>query len=143
MERKDGDTEIAENEDQNEPDVEALKDENNHLRETIRVRDAREQIRAALKSVGARYPELLFESAKESLQFGDDGRLENAAAIVGDLKRKFPDQFASQAPITSIDGGAGAGREPNILTKESLARMSPAEIARLDWADVRQVLSSR
>jgi hypothetical protein len=40
----------------------------------------------------------------------------------------------------SIDAGAGARVRPAI-TKETLAKMKPAEIAELDWQEVRRALS--
>lgn len=121
----------------------ALRAENNELNAVIRMREARDKITASLKTARARSPELMFDAAKESLQFGDDGALENADAIVADLKRKFPEQFGSErVSAPPIDGGAGTGRQHDILTKEALAKMKPAEIARLDWDEVRQVLSA-
>ena len=47
----------------------------------------------------------MFDAAKDSLQFGEDGRLENGQAIVSELKRKFPEQFGGFAAQPSIDRG--------------------------------------
>lgn len=121
-------------------DVDALRAENERLRTAVRLRDARDQIAESLKATGARSPELLFEVAKDSLQFGDDGSVQNAEAIVAELKRKFPEQFGHPTP-PSINGGAGSARV-NPLTKDALAQMKPDEISRLDWSQVRQVLSN-
>jgi hypothetical protein len=96
---------------------------------------------AALTKAGARSPELLFNSAKESLQFDGEGKAANTAALVEQLKKSFPEQFGVERPSGSIDGGAGAGSETSYLTKEKLARMTAAEIAKLDWQDVRKVLA--
>jgi hypothetical protein len=123
-------------------DLETLRAENEALRQALRTREARDQITASLRAAGARSPELMFAAAKESLQFGEDGAVQNAEAVVGELKRKFPEQFGGVFPHPSIDGGAGASVSANVLTKESLARMKPAEIARLDWESVKQILAS-
>ena len=123
------------------PDVAALIAENEALRQGARLRDARDQISALLRSAGARSPELLFETAKSGLQFGEDGQVQDPESIVDDLKRKFPEQFGGFAPQPTIDAAAGTSKV-STLTKETLARMKPADIARLNWDDVRQVLSN-
>jgi len=125
-----------------EPDVERLIAENESLKQAARMRDARDQISALLRSAGARSPELMFEAAKGDLQFADDGTLTNAEALIGQLRAKFPEQFGSFAPQPTIDGGAGSRHASATLTKETLARMKPIEISRLNWDDVRQVLSN-
>ena len=124
------------------PDIEALIAENESLRRAARERDARDQISALLRSAGARSPELMFEAAKGDLQFADDGSLSNAEALIGQLRAKFPEQFGGFSPQPTIDGGSGSRQASATLTKETLARMKPADIARLNWADVRQVLSN-
>ena len=123
-------------------EIVALRAENEALRSAARVREARDRMTASLAAAGARSPELLFEAAKDLIQFGEDGSPQNAEALVADLKRRFPEQFGAFSPQPSIDGGAGAGGTAPALTKEALARMTPAEIARLDWAAVRQALAS-
>lgn len=110
------------------------------LRNTLRLRDARDEVTAALGKAGARSPGLLFNSAKDSLQFDGDGKVSNAAALVEQLKRSFPEQFGAGAP-SSIDGGAGRTNEAGYLTKEKLAMMSAHDIAKLDWQEVKRVLS--
>lgn len=114
--------------------------ENAALREQIRLSEARERMTAELAAAGARSPGLLFDSAKTRLQFADDGRIANAAALVELLKTEYPEQFGTRSP--SIDGGAGRSTPPP-LTKAALAKMTPAEIAKLDWAVVRRVLSEK
>jgi len=123
-------------------EIVALRAENEALRSAARMREARDLITASLSAAGARSPELLFEAAKDSIQFGDDGSPQNAEALVADLKRRFPEQFGGFAPQPSIDGGAGAVGSKPALSKDALARMTPAEISRLDWAAVRQVLAN-
>lgn len=114
--------------------------ENEGLRNTLRLRDARDEITAALSKAGARSPELLFNSAKDSLQFDGEGKVSNATALVEQLKRSFPEQFGAGAP-SSIDGGAGRTNDAGYLTKEKLAMMSAHDIAKLDWQEVKRVLA--
>jgi hypothetical protein len=114
--------------------------ETDELRNSIRMRDARDELTAALTRAGARSPELLFGSAKESLQFDPEGKVSNAAALVEQLKRSFPEQFGVER-LASIDGGAGRANDTGYLTKEKLAMMSAHDIAKLDWQEVRRVLS--
>lgn len=119
-----------------------LEAENVELRSKVRLGTAREQLTQTLARAGARSPKLLFDAAKGDLQFAEDGTLTNAAAIVERLEDAFPEQFADDPPIGPIDGGAGRAAVP-ALTKDALAKMSPAEIARLDWAAVRQALTEK
>ncbi|MBP7377676.1 MAG: hypothetical protein KA956_14485 [Pyrinomonadaceae bacterium] len=123
-----------------ESSITALQAENEQLKTTIRLNAAKEQITASLTKAGARSPGLLFDAAKGDLQFAEDGGLANSAAIVERLTREFPEQFGVERPA-SIDAGAGRVAAP-ALTKEALSRMSASEIAKLDWAEVRQVLSA-
>lgn len=119
-----------------------LRTENEQLRATLRLRDARDQITTALASVGARSPELLFEASKESLRFDDEGRPRGIDSLLKSLRTKYPEQFGSDTVIPpSINAGSGMAPTGPPLTKEALAKMSPTEIARLDWTDVRRVLS--
>lgn len=115
--------------------------ENDELRNQLKLRDAREEITGLLRNAGARSPELLFNSSKDSLQFDSNGKVANSAALVEQLKRSFPEQFGSSVPAGSIDGAAGRSERSDYLTKEKLQKMTPAEIARLDWQEVRKVLS--
>jgi hypothetical protein len=119
-------------------EMETLRAENERLRVEARTRLARDTLVLALGQAGAREPELMFRAVRADLQFGDDGSLTNAAALVGRLRREFPEAFGARS--ASIDGGAGV-RSSQFLTKEMLRKMSPGEIAKLDWADVRRVLS--
>jgi hypothetical protein len=122
-------------------DVDALRAENEELKRAVRLSEARDRITTSLKTAGARSPELMFEAAKPILQFSEDGSVENAEAVVGEMKRRFPEQFGV-GPQPPIDGGAGASQRPHGLTREALAKMKPAEIARLDWDAVREVLAN-
>lgn len=122
-------------------DIQALRLENEQLKTTIRMTAAHRQITGELAKAGARSPELLFESIKADLQFADDGGALNASALIERMKRSFPEQFGYERPTSSIDAGAGRAALPQ-LTKEALAKMKPAEIAELDWADVKRVLAT-
>lgn len=121
-------------------EAERLRAENEELRNAMRTRDAREALTKELNAAGARSPELLFTSVQSEIQFDGEGKPANIAAIAANLKQKFPEQFGSELPA-SIDGGAGIGNQNNFLTRDALAKMKPAEIARLDWNDVRSVLA--
>ena len=121
-------------------ETERLRAENDNLKMSLLMRDAREELVKALEKAGARSPLLLFDSAKGDLQFADDGQLINAAAILQHLKNAHPEQFGFEKPTGSVEGGAGNGVS-NYLTKEALARMAPADIAKLDWSEVRNVLA--
>lgn len=121
-------------------DSSQLKAENEQLKATIRNAAAHRQITGELERVGARSPELLFEAVKGDLQFSPNGAVTNAAAIVERLRRGFPEQFGASVPPVSIDAGAGFATTPR-LSKESLAKMKPAEIAKLDWEEVKRTLT--
>ena len=122
-------------------EVDILRAQNAELQTRLKQREVRDDVTLSLRSAGARSPELLFEAARDALQFSDDGAVENAEAVVAEMKRRFPEQFGA-ANLPSIDGGAGRGGQPAALTKDALAKMKPDEIARLDWATVKQALSS-
>jgi hypothetical protein len=59
-----------------------------------------------------------------------------------DRLRMERESSAMHASPVSIDAAAGSGQRRDVLTPEKLARMKPAEIARLDWAEVRGVLAN-
>ena len=118
------------------PDTEELAEENEKLRAEIRIRNAVYEIKTRLAQAGAKSPGLLTDRAKESFQFSDEGGLINAEAVVEHLRRTYPEQF----PAGSIDATAGRTSRPT-LTKEALARMTPSEIQRLDWNEVKSALA--
>ena len=115
-----------------------LAEENEALKAEMRMRDAVYDIKTRLAQAGAKSPGLLTDRAKESFQFSDEGGLTNAEAIVEHIRKAYPEQF----PAWSIDATAGRTAGPT-LTKEALARMTPAEIQRLDWAEVRSALQEK
>ena len=116
-----------------------LRAENEQLKATIRLGEAHRQITGELATAGARSPELLFNSVRDALQFADDGTLLNSAALVKKLRDAHPEQFGTHVAVPSIDAGAGIVTTPQ-LTRDALSKMKPAEIAELDWNDVKRVL---
>ncbi len=118
-----------------------LQAENAGLKAAVRIASARDTVTDALRAAGARSPGLLFDIAMPDLQFSENDEVVNAAALLAELKAKFPEQFGPDRTPASIDGGAGRVAAP-ALTREALAKMSAAEIARLDWASVRNVLAN-
>jgi hypothetical protein len=121
--------------------ISTLRAEIDGLQSELRLIAAREDLVSKLETAGARSPQLLFASVRDKLQFGGDHALENGEALVAMLKHDLPEQFGMHTPAASIDGGSGATANARPLTKEALAKMSPEQISRLDWATVRQVLS--
>lgn len=119
-------------------ELQRLTDENAELRKTLGVERAKRLMTTELTAAGARSPELLFSSVSGEIEFDEQGEPANTATLVANLKAKHPEQFGTLAP--PIDAGAGSQAKP-ALTRESLRMMKPAEIAKLDWAAVREVLS--
>ena len=121
-------------------EMERLAAENAALREEIRMRAAAYEFESRLAAAGARSPGLLVKEASEGFQFGEDGKLVNPEALIEQLRRGYPEQFGRDAGVGSIDAGAGRNAAPP-LTREALSRMSPADIQRLDWDEVRSALA--
>ena len=139
-----------------------LRTENDRLRSELRLINARNELTRLLTSEHARSPELLFQASRERLTFDDNGKLTGTDALVADLKHRFPEQFVTDrsedtpvlmsaeheqsfvgnARVPSINSGAGRSNSRSPLTKDQLARMKPREITRLDWNEVKHVLSS-
>lgn len=120
--------------------INSLRKQVSGLENELRQTSAREEMFRLFSGAGVRSPGLLFQAARDSFQFADDGTLANAAALVESLKREYPEQFGAPTASASIDASAGASPARS-LTREALAKMSPEQIAKLDWAEVRQVLS--
>lgn len=127
------------------PSLDDLRAENARLKDTLRMRDAHDDLVHKLKKAGARTPKLLFEAAKHALKFTAEGLLENASETIEDLRGRFPEQFRSDIYEHGSSGiGAGSGQAARpALTREALARMSTAEIAKLDWSEVQRVLKAK
>jgi hypothetical protein len=127
---------------ENSAELDELRRENEELKQAGRLRTARYRMTTELKTAGARSPDLMFDAAISEVQYDDAGEPVNVAALVAELKTKFPEQFGGGTASGSIDAGAGSGSRPSFLTPETLARMKPNEIAKLDWAEVRSVLTN-
>jgi hypothetical protein len=123
------------------PELETLRTQNEELRSEIRASKARAALTAELTAVGGRSPELLIAAAEKDVQFDENGDPVNIAAVVSNLTQKYPAQFGRENPA-SIDAGAGRLNQKSFLTRDSLSKMKPEEVARLDWNDVRQVLAN-
>ncbi len=121
-------------------DVEQLRTENAQLKAAIRLRDAQASVTTELGKSGARSPELLWDALRHELLFDDEGKPVNSAELIASLRAKFPEQFGTRVPA-SIDGGAGHTDTP-LLTRAALAKMKPEDIAKLDWNEVKRVLSN-
>ena len=115
--------------------------ENESLRSQLHMRKATYDIEARLAKAGARSPKLLAEQSQSEFQIGEDGELANAEAVVEHLRKAWPEQFTPDPP-PSIDASAGRTVRPT-LTREALARMTPHEIQRLDWNEVRSALQEK
>ena len=121
-------------------DVRALLAENEQLRSAIRLSEAQRQLTDELTRAGARSPRLMFDAVKSDLTFSEYRTIQDSADVIERLKQSFPEQFGNAAARQSIDAGAGVANRQQ-LTRAALARMKPAEIAALDWAEVRRVLA--
>ena len=128
-----------------EPTLAQLQAENAALKKQIQEQAAHTSLKDTLKKAGARTPKLLLEAAKHALEYTVAGELANASEIVDSLMQKFPEQFgghSSTPAVHSIDAGAGQRSLKRTLTREVLAKMSPAEVAELNWEEVRRVLAA-
>lgn len=115
----------------------------NDLRTQIRLRDARDEVVAALEKEGAKGTGLMWNAIKSELEFDDkSGKVTNLKDLVRDLKADYPDQFGEPKPTEGIDAGKGQ-QQSEKLTKEKLAKMTPAEINNLDWEEVKKVLAEK
>lgn len=128
--------------DETDAELKRLRQRNEELEAELRMRGAREQMTAELTAAGARSPLLLFETVSGEIEFAEDGKPANVSELVADLRKRLPEQFGRDSAAASVNAGAGAAASPNPLTADALAKMSPAEIAKLDWTAVREVLAN-
>lgn len=112
------------------------------LRTQLRLRDAKDDVVAALEKEGARSTGLMWNAIKSDLEFDDKGKLVNLTTLIKDLRADYPDQFGEAKPTDSIDGGKGQAGN-GLLTKDKLSKMTPREIAELDWEEVKKALSEK
>jgi hypothetical protein len=111
------------------------------LRSQLQMRDAKDQVTAALEKAGVRSADLMWKAIRGDLVFGPDGKLTNLDGLLKDLTADYPDEFGVRKPSESIDA-SDKGKGGETLTREKLAKMTPAEINTLDWNDVRKVMSA-
>lgn len=123
-------------------ELERLKKQNAELQESMRMRDAKEEVVAALTASGANSPNLAFEAIRQSLKFDDGGKLVNSKDLIEQLKTSYPEQFGTPKPTDGIDAGKGKATDSAKVTAEQLAKMTPDEINKLDWAEVSTVLAA-
>jgi hypothetical protein len=121
-------------------EMDRLKKENQELKDAQRLSTAKGEVIAALTAAGAKSPELLFAASQDQLKFDDTGKLINVADITTALKASYADQFGTEKPEGSVDGGAGADTGGK-LTIAMLEKMSPEEVNKLDWKEVSEVMS--
>lgn len=110
------------------------------LQAGLRMRDAKDSVSVALEKAGAKATGLMWNAIKGDLEFDDKGKLTNLDSLVKDLQADYPDQFGIAKPGESIDA-AGKTQAGEKLTKEKLAKMTPAEINTLDWEEVKKVMA--
>jgi len=121
-------------------ELERLQKENKDLKDAQRLTTAKGEVIAALTAAGAKSPELLFAASQDQLKFDEAGKLINLADITTALKTSYADQFGTEKPDGSVDGGAGK-ETGGKLTVAMLEKMSPAEINALDWKEVSEVMA--
>jgi hypothetical protein len=90
-----------------------LEQELNGAREQLRMQSMREAFRAAGEAAGAADPASIWMLVdRESVDFGPDGEVLNATALVRDLKRQKSWAFKGQQPQGSADAAQGSGQQP-------------------------------
>lgn len=125
-------------------ELEKIKKENEELREANRLRDAKDSVVEALTKAGGRSNELLWKAIKDDLEFDDKGNVKNLDTLLTSLKTDYADQFGEPKPGETIDGGAG-GEAANAgkLTAAQLEKMTPQEVSKLPWDDVKAAMTAK
>jgi hypothetical protein len=102
---------------------ERLKDENSRLQTELRMRDAKDEVTSLLNKAGAKSASLLFGAAVGDLEFDSKtGKVTNAAEIVSNLLKQYPEQFGTDKPTGSADGGAGKDGSGAAVSMNDLIR---------------------
>lgn len=130
-------TEPTETPETETPDLAA---ENATLRTRVREMAASQALNAALEKAGVTATSLVTKALIADVQFDDADAPVNVAALIAKARGEFPAVFRSDA-ANGIDARV-ASPPPERLTREMLKKMSPAEIAKLDWEQVRAALSA-
>lgn len=90
-----------------------LEQELTTAREQLRMQSMREAFRAAGESAGAADPSAIWMLVdRESVDFGPDGEVLNATALVRELKRSRPWAFKGNQPQGSADAAQGSQQRP-------------------------------
>ena len=121
---------------------ERAKAETEELRNQLRERDARDAVKDEAAKLGVKNPAAIYKIVKDELEYDDKGNVSNLADVIESAKADFPELFDTK-PNQSIDAGAGTTGTGDVLTKEKLAKMTPAEINALPWEDVQKVLTAK
>lgn len=128
-----------------EKDLSDLEKANNRIKELegqTRLRDAKDSVVEALTKAGAKSPDLFWKTLQGDLEFDESGKVKNLDVLLTGLKTDHPDQFGTDKPGETIDGGAGGkGSSGTAITKEALAKMTPVEIQKLPWDDVAAAMA--
>lgn len=122
-------------------ELERIKKENEELRAANRLRDAKDEVVASLTAAGNKSPELAWNAMRGDLKFDDAGKLINSKDLIEGLKTNFPEQFGTEKPSGTIDGGAGQDSQGSTLTQAQIEKMTPDEI-NSNWAEVSKVLAA-
>jgi hypothetical protein len=120
------------------PDMTA---ENEQLRGRLREMTASQMLTDALENAGTAACGLVAKALLGEVQYDDAGTPQNIAALVAKARNEFPAVFRTTRP-DGIDAGNQAP-PPRRVTREMLKQMPAAEIAKLDWDDVRSALSAK
>ncbi len=112
------------------------------LRTQIRTRDARDAIVTEAAKLGVTNPNMLYKLVGSDIEFDAKGAVTNLKELLDNAKAEYPELFATKKPHGSADGGAGSGGGGRTLTKESVAKMSHAEI-NANWDDVQKFLAGQ
>lgn len=121
-------------------ELDRIKKENQELRDANRLRDAKDEVVAALTAAGNKSPEFTFNAMKGDLKFDDSGKLINSKDLIDGLKTNYPEQFGVEKPTEGIDAGAGGGQAATKLTREAIEKMSHEEVNK-NWDEVSKVLA--
>ena len=89
---------------------ERLKAENEELKGSLRIRDAKDDFQAAIGKT-AKSANLLFSAAQNLFEFSATGKVTNMADVIKQLKADYPEQF--EVNSGSADGGTGKTPTPN------------------------------
>ena len=96
-------------------DDERLKAELADAQTQLRERDARDEVKDAAETLGAKTGARVYKLVKDDLEFDAKGKITNLKDVLATAKKDFPELFGAQPPASqaagsgkgSADGGAG------------------------------------